>query len=512
MSTSTNKLIIIAVLFLVLTFLIGIPLVDFELGWDSYRTHELSKLIQDKGYIAYNIHPASIFGYFPQYSYAAGGPLFLAELSYLIGIELAIAVKIISIIITLLGICSLYILAKKINNAPLFIFIVVLCYTLSPGLLVHTTWSFSTRPLLIAILPLFIFFIIKGIEEKKIKYLFCAIIIISLLTLIHKLWILSILYIIVLLGIVICKRFQGINEGYQIIGLLILSVLLLIVSFFIKFNIIIQDMYVLLFHLVRDIGVTIIFWIFGYVFLILKKEKTLSEWFLLMSSLMMLPFIAIQEYFPIMFFPIIYLVIGFGIFNTINYFMKREFFPKQIVSLIVLIIIISALILQISHQGMFEKGNVASEEQRLLTYRGRLLADYIEKNIEGNLITGDIILEPRISVFFPCKIIGRNIAAVSCNYISKEDIPITQASPFSESFWFESFYQLQGNMFVWQIGNMWTWFGINSPEVKDMMEKYGITHYIANKGTKDRQVLLDSLKIDNNKIYDSGRYEVWSME
>ncbi|MFA5771205.1 MAG: hypothetical protein WC974_00540 [Thermoplasmata archaeon] len=105
----------------------------------------------------------------------------------MLGVETEISILIFSTVLGTLNFLGAYLLMGEIINDDRFKIVVAFVYSLSPLILKFTIWTASTRGLFIALLPLFLWCILKLVNKHHIwKYMGLSIFLLLLLTATHR--------------------------------------------------------------------------------------------------------------------------------------------------------------------------------------------------------------------------------------------------------------------------------------------------------------------------------------
>ncbi len=514
-----NYYLVILFLLILVNIALRLPITSHQIGWDSYRTHELSKLISDNKQISYNLNPLSIFGLYP-YSYASGIPLILTQLSLITGISIESIIWFFAIFTAIISLLLMISLTKKINNNNLFVFLTIFTFTTSLVFVYLTTWTASTRALFIAVFPLFIYLLIDLKEKFTIKKLILLLAILFLLVTIHHLFIFSIaIFIAFLITYLFTSKIQKIKTNKKLllieVVLLILSIALFLIPFFItvfNFNITIQntsDIYKFILRYARDIGLLGIFWPIGFIYLLFKKIKTFYEWFFIFMMITLIPFLNIVVYIPALAIPIISILISYGIIFIISLFKKRIIQNLALSFLVISTLFVSALF-QVWHPNIIQDRD--NYNTRFMSKQDENLALWLQDKTYGNVIGNDRILLSRIATLYPCKVIGRDIAALSCGYLSESDIQTKFKSPLDYTFWSDYPLVLKNEEFRYEVSTKMKWFNYYDKEAAEFLGNYDISYFISNKEiVTGKENLFKSTRNDKNKVYDNGINEVWNL-
>ena len=191
-----NKKYILLLLLIILNIAIRLPMTSHERGNDSFYVHSLANTIVANGNVEWMLHPLSAIGLFP-FSYPSGIPVFLAELSYIIGTDIEYTILIVSLFLGVLSVFSMYLLAKEIKDDTYFIFFAIFAFSIAPIFIDYTSWTITARGAFIALSPLAIWSLLKYHNTQyKSTYLFLNIIIFTTLMTIHRAAFLLFLFVV----------------------------------------------------------------------------------------------------------------------------------------------------------------------------------------------------------------------------------------------------------------------------------------------------------------------------
>lgn len=210
----TKRTCYILIAFLImLNIVFRYPTTPHETGADSFFIHSLANSITNNGYAKWILHPLSFFGLYP-ISYASAVPFTLSGMSQTLGVETEISILIFSIIIGVLGTFGAYLLAGEIIDDDRFKVIVAFAFSLSPLILKFTMWTASTRGLFIALLPLFLWCILKSLNKHhKWKYIGLSIFLFVLLGATHRMiWFVAVPTVFFATALLIYKT--GVAKSY----------------------------------------------------------------------------------------------------------------------------------------------------------------------------------------------------------------------------------------------------------------------------------------------------------
>lgn len=190
------------------------PVTNHEIGVDSFMIHSVVNSITRFGFDARIINPLSLFGLYP-HSSPTGALFTLSGFSQLTGIDTEHSILLVATFLGILGAFGTYLFAKEILNNDIFAFSSAILYSLSRTFLGFTTWTYSTRGLLVALLPIFMWILMRIYKDTKnrLKYISLSIIMLVILVSIHRMsfFILFILMAFVI-SIIAFKIFTNLHQ------------------------------------------------------------------------------------------------------------------------------------------------------------------------------------------------------------------------------------------------------------------------------------------------------------
>lgn len=524
-----NRSWILFSILIILNIALRIPTTPHEIGWDSFRTHGLAQIISDEGYIKWTLNPLSIFGLYP-YSYATAVPLALSNFSLLTNININVEwiIWLFSVFTAIIGIFTSYLMAGQIYNNKLFKFFVAFAFSTSLNFVYFTTWTVSTRALFIALLPLFIYFLLKYNSQKNLKYILFTVLLFFILALIHHLYIFT---LIILMSFLVThlfyhkirhkKIFESMKK-YPNWTLLALFAALFILPFIIGVTILEQfssfkfqntfyyNIYLVIAGYIRFIGFLGIFWVIGLFYLIFKRNKSFEEFFIVIMMLIFTPLLSATIYVPTLILPLISILIGFGMISIISIIKNRYALQIFLIVCFLASISITALF-QFWFPGILHQPDPFNE--RYMSDKDYNLAEWLNKNTYGTAIGTNEILLNRIGSISPCKTVGQDIPALSCGFINKDNLNIEKISPLKPTFWSDYPYQLKDGEFRYKITSAIIWFPYYDPRAKNIFSSADIQYFITTKGSSDLdKKMVKSVKEDKNKIFENGANEIWNLE
>lgn len=364
--------IILFTLLILLNVILRYPTTPHQIGWDTYYMQILVNSLTNYGYAKWWLNPYSVFGLYP-FSESSSLPFFLSGIAQITDLNSDNTTLLYSLVMGIASIFFAYILAKAIWNDDIFKMLVSIVYSLSPGILIFTTWTGTTRTLFISMLPILIYFLVKVHHGKKFIIALIVLFIFSFATHQMTYFVLPLImsYIVVNLGYKFHSKITLSQSTLNTI-LTIAIVLACVLPFFNRsFMEIMPREYsgsrysflsvTLISSYVRYMGPLSVLAIGSIIYLFPKREKKFEEWFLVISAILLAPLLYIPTYmkdFSIFFFM---LLIGIGISNIIKTYLTRD--KKFVINFVVLILILSTCFssyFQFVHPSISSKSSYAS--------------------------------------------------------------------------------------------------------------------------------------------------------
>lgn len=336
------------VLLVLLNIVFRIPTSPHELGTDSFKIHSYANIISSYGFGNWIIHPLSIFGMYP-YSTPSAVPFLQSGVSQSTNLSMEYTILITSIIIGLIGMFTAYIMAKEIKNDDLFALLVAFCFSLSPLFLSFTIWMTSARHLFIALVPFFIWALMRcyNKSQSRLKYIILIIISFVILGMIHHMVLLLVPVLAAYVGALIFRRvkmkYYIFNNKINLVTFMTSIIFFIVYISFITlqvfrlyfyedFNIWWKYQSGFFFHgtgaealfgnMIVDyaskVGILSLFALPGLLIFLRKSKRNLYQNFLLMALLAFAPIITLGWYVPSVLLSFFCVLLVYGILNLNN--------------------------------------------------------------------------------------------------------------------------------------------------------------------------------------------------
>ncbi|MDA0524404.1 hypothetical protein [Methanococcoides alaskense] len=507
---SKKSKVTLMILLLLLNLVIRIPSIPHEKGWDSYFIHALANSITTFGTANWWHNWLSVFGLYP-YSYASAIPFSLSGLANLTGLtslDMEITILIFSIILGLFSIFTAYVFAGIFYNDFLFKYFMAFFFSVSQGILTFSTWEVSARGPFIIFLPLFIFILLKKMHYTRSLPLLLSIGFFLMATHHYFYFLIPLVGMFIFLKIISRFNFKWENRNYlnyiYVFG--ILSVFM--IPFFTRSMISAGSRYdwlvYVLFISVRNIGPPLIFAFGGYLYLILKDDKTFEDRYFLGMVLIFLPFLYEQKYGIYLLILFITLAIAIALRNMVDFRIKASKFTA--------IFLIAILLSSVAFSTYYNHGRTERTDNYWymedVTYKASVWTNkYIPDGSHGIGTGGETWrLFPTSDAHPAIPTGGAVIAAYGLINISEAEV--LKSSPKSSDYYFEGPYSLKAGTSVWGLTNwMLELNDIDDVRAISYINKFNMTYIIED--VRSYRIIMNSVRNKKANIFDNGRIRLW---
>jgi len=163
--------------------------VGHELGADTTFVHTLTTGLVQDGHAAWILHPLSYFGLYAL-SYPSAMPFTFASMS-LLGIASEASMLLFGWIIAVVGGFGAYLAARSVRRDDVFALLVATLFSLTPYYLKDTFWVGSSRGFVVGLVPIMVLLLSGHLRTRRFLWFVLAIVLIVLLTSIHRMGILA---------------------------------------------------------------------------------------------------------------------------------------------------------------------------------------------------------------------------------------------------------------------------------------------------------------------------------
>lgn len=500
-----------------LNILIRIPSVPHECGSpDEFTMHILANSLSTFGTANWWAHPSSIFGFYP-YSYASSAPFIFSGISQCTGTSLGWIAWLFCALLGIFVMFSAYVMAGQIKNDDLFKFLVAFIVSLSLATLNYLTWQISARGFLVAMLPFFIYVLLKS-PVFAIRFGALTFIAFILLMATHHLYILAVPIIFGFFVLTIFYKFKGhITKFIKFPDVLISFVLLagFLGMFSIPFftGLFIKgsrygELYLIIENTIRYSGPLILFSLGGLSYLILKRDREFGEWFILLSVILWAPFLYIERYTQFVAATVICLLCCISLVNIAKLYKVRG---KQVFAIIII-----ALLVFVSFSGFYQHWRTGEKVTKW----------YMEDAIYNSAlwIRDNISIDKRMIGYSDSDQTTTRVFAISevptlvmpeaditYDFVDIRDVNLSMNSPLTPEFYMDSPYRLpniypETDSDKWYLGLL----DIDSVAAKRIIYKYNLSYYIEDIFFSD--IFSKSLRKERIPVYDNGRIRIWRLD
>lgn len=496
-------------LLLILNIILRFQVNQHELGIDSFGIHILANSVSEFGYGKWIINPLSIFGLTPL-SYASSVPFLISGIFQVAGINMEPTIFVYNQFIGLLSIFTAYLLATELNyeNEEFGLFTIFL-FSTCPAVLTYSTWTLTTRGLLVMLSPLMIYTLLK--IRTSLKFVLLGFILALFLFATHHMFYFLLPSFLSFFVIYLAFKLNNITQYKLNLGSI--NPFIFIIGFFIMFSIPFftgkflevsrySPIYI---SYLRYIGILLPIGFSGLIYLTLKKNKTFSELFLLINIIFITMLIYSQTYMkwfiPVLFTPLI----GISLINIANSKVKSRF-------ILITIFLITSIIFSGYYQFLNEYDTGALDE-RYITDSNYITGKWMKNNLQGIGISNDQFLGSRI--FSTTETLHQVTNSPTNNYIYNfsnvnsleyEYNPVT-----SEEFFYSTGY-------VTEDIEQDLWYNINM--MQENPQEFGINHIVENPKSGGSLIwthktlpskILRKAYQEDDLIYDIGTIRVWKF-
>ena len=324
-----------------------------ENGFDAFLIHNLADSISYYGYAKWVLNPLSYFGMYA-FSYPSAMPFLYSEFSQVTSISIELCVLITGMIFGIIGALFAYLAAKEILDSDIFAFFTSLTFSIAPFLLNLTTWEGSTKGFVVTLLPFFIFLLLKHLKTSNTKYLVIALIVLILMSSIHRIGYLAIFIFLAYLFTVPIHTFTRIIitpdlrriklkrflSAMSVIGAFTVAFALLFITPGFLGSADITQQYASgrfmsgrgIFTILVNLGITyagktgiliplLFLGLFAFAW---QERRSVQQKFIIIATIFLIPFLPLREYMTAFFVSIFSIIIGFSIYFIFRIIKKRR--------------------------------------------------------------------------------------------------------------------------------------------------------------------------------------------
>jgi hypothetical protein len=507
------------------------PSTYHETGVDSLYIHSLSTSIVQFGDMGWIASPLSIFGLYPL-SYSSGIPILLSQFALMTGTTVEFTILIFSFLVAAIAAMTSFMLTLEIRKSPILAFAVSIIYSASPFLLFYTQWTMTTRSFFMALIPLTIWLIIKrerlGDDEsdRRMKTVLLVLLAANLVILvaIHKVALMALLFIV---SYLIARRVHqtlnwgAFHKGFRFVGIQFPQGRLLTIVMIIGVGISVTvlsyylgwlglESYELgifsdgsdlskLLNVMGSVAATAglpiaLLFPIGFAIIVLRKKKSFVDLFLVISLLILLPFLGSRTYERLL-FPIVIVIMIFIPIHFIKNKRHRKIFTLVIAVAVILTLPFNFVIVDRYNQW---PSRMAINDGIAITDHTYMTALYFQYNFEGenfainNDLIGGGVQATSGGPQFPLGILSAGISNLLVyGIITPNELDVETSS-------LESMLASKGQIFSthWTLEMINDWVTLylicrNMKDASNILDKYNVTVFIEDKRLNGKVVDYD---------------------
>ena len=152
-------------LLVAVTLLLRWPLTPRPTGSDSFEYFVHVASLRDAGAMEWLLHPAAYFSLYPGTS-PAGLLALTAVFEETTGLGFEGSSLLLSLAISLLGVAGMWLLAGELGVSPAARWLAALSFAVAPRFITFALWRFSLRHLMVALLPLFLWVLLRSQNRR----------------------------------------------------------------------------------------------------------------------------------------------------------------------------------------------------------------------------------------------------------------------------------------------------------------------------------------------------------
>ena len=334
---------------LVVSLLLRYPRSEHEVGVDSFFVHVLAQSIVADGRAEWILNPFSFFGWYPL-SYPSAGPILLAASADVVGVDVEGSILLVAMLLGPIGILGAFLMAREFRDEPVFALSVAFLYGMAPRFLSFTMWSASTRSLFMALLPTFMWLLLANYRRRSRANIVLLALSLVLLAATHRLVVLLavvlLAFIVAVIALVVARilriRFPHIilrNSFRRVTPHLVLGSVALIAATMIMGTNVLQEytygelasgdspliqLANLGVSIARSAGLALPLMFIGLVAIVRQRNKTITEPFLAVAFLGLIPTLFLRQYTGFYILPLLALLGGLGLERLVIQFRQRR--------------------------------------------------------------------------------------------------------------------------------------------------------------------------------------------
>src|SRR6267378_1426266 len=136
------------------------PTSEHEAGADSFVFHGLAQTVVDAGYAAWLVNPLSLFGLYPL-AHPSGSILAVALTTEVGGTTAEGSILLLDFLCAILGTLGAFVMAREIKPDNRLALLIAFLFSTAPRFVSSLEWQVPTRSLFTAIVPIFVWSLLR---------------------------------------------------------------------------------------------------------------------------------------------------------------------------------------------------------------------------------------------------------------------------------------------------------------------------------------------------------------
>ncbi len=392
--------------------LLRLPRSEHETGVDSFFVHTLAASISDQGRAAWVINPLGYFGWYPL-SYPSAGPFLISGLSQVTGLTEEGGILDLNLLYGVIGVLAAFALARSVRRDDVFALTMALIFSLAPRFMSFTLWSASTRNLFTALMPVFLWMMVRTYRNPTLPNLLVLTSVVVMMLATHRL---TILLAVVVLAFVLAYVFIVLHRVMRVrfpryflardarrwtprltLLLIVLTAVLMLLGTDVlneysegeicKGQTLRSQLCNLGVSTTRSVGLALPFALVGIMMIVREHNKGFLEAFLVFSMIALIPTLFLRQYAGFYILPFVAAFAAQGVLGLMKVLAKR---PRAAQAAVVA----SLVAISGSSLAILE---VEVERFTAITDANYTTGLYVRSLPEGNFVANDGLLGIRVA-------------------------------------------------------------------------------------------------------------------
>ena len=530
MQFSVRTKVVLFSLLILLGLVFRFPTTPHELGWDSFTVHLMANSVSEFGYAKWWLHPTSILGSYPYSGSPSAVPFILSGISQCTGMDSDLSILLYSLVLGLFSIFGTYLMAGAIWENDIYKFLVATVFSTAQGIVTFSTWTANARTLFVISLPLLIYLILKT-RTFKVRFGILTSIFLALLLVTHHYIYFTVPIVISYFIISILYKSGNYTKSVRIpdnianFAVFALFLIMFTIPFFTR-TLIDSDprssggRYIWLSFMIqsyaRYIGVLIILVVSGYIYLILKRNKSFDEWFLLLCLAGLAPFLYIITYMKWFILTFTSLLTSIALTNVATVGMRKNRYVKKKRKTAISFVII-LLLLSTAFTGYFQYLHFLddlSTHKRYMEERTYVGGLWIRENIDKdkNVIAGIWVPQRLFSISKVPTLTGSYPTDLAYGFVDPEKLEVEQIYPVTSlDFYVHDPYKVVNHSYTDShvLRFLRSDINVHGSWAYRIKHIFNLSYYVESRDSGN--VLSRSVQQTKDCLYDNGKILTWRL-